>query len=48
MRKGDTSLQLSSKPMSIENHTVSAPPDSLRRSVYTRRVELSNLSTGSL
>jgi prepilin-type N-terminal cleavage/methylation domain-containing protein len=48
MRKGDTSLQLSSKPMSIENHTVSAPADSLRRSVYTRRVELSNLSTGSL
>jgi len=49
MRKGgDNSLLLASQPMSLENHVVSAPADSLRRSLYTRRVELPNLSAGSL
>jgi hypothetical protein len=48
MRKADNSLILTSQPLSIENHVVTAPMDALRRSVYTRRVELSNLNTGSL
>jgi hypothetical protein len=49
MRKADSSLTLTSQPLSIENHIIAQPQmDALRRSVYTRRIELPNLNAGSL
>jgi hypothetical protein len=35
-------------PVSVENHTPAATPDGYRRSIYSERVELSNMSTVSL
>jgi len=48
MKNGNNSLLLASQPMSVENHLIAAQADALRRSLYTRRVELPNLSAGSL
>ncbi len=49
MVKSDTSGIQFYQPIRIENHDVSgAPQDAFRRSLYTRRVELTNLSPGAL
>jgi hypothetical protein len=50
MRSGDTSALTAYQPISpVENHDQSgAPKDAFRRSLYTRRVELPNLSPGVL
>src|SRR5260370_16372135 len=45
MRKADNSLILTSQPLSIENHVVTAPMDALPPSVHTRRVAFPNLNT---
>ncbi|HKD41554.1 MAG TPA: PilW family protein [Myxococcaceae bacterium] len=49
MVNGDTSDLAAYAPIRIENHDVSgAPKDPFRRSLYSRRVELVNLSPGAL
>ncbi len=50
MRSGDTSTLTAFQPISpLENHDqTGAPKDGFRRSLYTRRVELPNLSPGML
>ena len=50
MRSGDTSALIAFQPISpLENHDqTGAPKDAFRRSLYTRRIELPNLSPGML
>jgi type II secretory pathway pseudopilin PulG len=50
LKRGDMTSMTSYKPISpIENHDQTlAPNDAYRRSLYTRRVELPNLSPGTL